>query len=435
MEPIERIIKAFESGRNIFLTGGAGVGKSYNVKKFIEYCEENNIEVARAAMTGMASLQLPAGETVHSLFKLGTNTKKEQFVNVVTNFMFQKETQYLLKILDVIIIDEVSMLRSDLIELIDQVLKYTLENEKPFGGKQVILLGDFMQLPPVVKDDEPDSLKNSFWAFESPVWNDLNLEVVYLTEVKRQDDINFSMALNMIRAGIVNADVSNYFLKTQAHVFPEGVTPVKLLSTNREVENMNQAKLDSMKEIPEEVYTARIEAKNDFLRKKIIQDVVAMEILRLKVGCQVMLLRNQKGIYVNGSMGEYLGFERLRDENGAFIDCLKVRLFDNGLVVHVDRAEWTIEKTKNGVKDVEASFVQFPVKVGYAITIHKSQGMSIDFLEVNLAKCFADGMAYVALSRARKYEGLKVLNWNPRAVKCNQKAFNYYMGLKTSGVI
>lgn len=433
-EPWELALDAYKEGRNICLTGGAGTGKSFNLRKLIEYFDENNIQVARTAMTGMASLQMPEGETVHSCFKTGLHHNKLHLINVVTNYIFQKETQYNLKILDAIIIDEISMMRSDFLELLDAILQYVMQNEEPFGGKQLILSGDFMQLPPIVKDDEDVHIKNNYWAFESPVWHELNLKIIYLTEIKRQDDINFANALNMIRAGAVNQSVNDYFFGTYKHKFPEGVEPVKLLSTNREVETNNMIRLKQL-ETEQERYEATITADNEFYRKKIINDVIAMEFLYLKEGCQVMLLKNEKGVFVNGSMGEYLGKHTLKTEDGGEAEALQVRLFDNDLIVYVEPFQWTIEKTINGTKHVYASFTQFPVKLGYAITIHKSQGMSIDYLEVNLGKCFADGMAYVALSRARKYDGLRVTNWKPGAVRCNKKAFDFYMGLKTNGVI
>lgn len=433
-EPWELIIEAYNEGRNICITGGAGTGKSYTMGKVIEFFDEQGIQVARTAMTGMASLQLPEGETVHSCFKTGLHNSKLHLINVVTSYIFQNETQYALKILDAIIIDEISMMRSDFLELLDAVLKYVMQNEEPFGGKQVIFSGDFMQLPPIVKEDEDVHIKNNYWAFESPVWHELELKIIYLTDIKRQDDVNFANALNMIRAGAVNQSVNDYFFNTYRHKFPEHVEPVKLLSTNREVEITNMARLKTLAP-PQEHYQASISADNDYYRKKIINDVVAMEHLYLKEGCQVMILKNNKGLYVNGSMGEYLGKHKVKNDKEIEVDALKVRLFDNDAVVFIEPAEWTIEKTVDGQKHVYASFIQFPVKLGYAITIHKSQGMSIDYLEVNLGKCFADGMAYVALSRARKYDGLRVTNWKPSAVKCNKKAFDFYMGLKTSGVI
>jgi ATP-dependent DNA helicase PIF1 len=434
LEPWEVALKALQEGRNVLLTGGAGTGKSFNLRKLIEYLEDNEIECARTAMTGMASLQMIGGETVHSCFKTGIHHHPDQLGEVVSGFMFQKETIWRLRIIRVIIIDEISMMRSDFLELLDAIMKYVHGNDRPFGGVQVIFSGDFMQLPPVVKDDDGD-IKDKFWAFESPVWEELKLKVIYLREIKRQDDPHFANALNMVRAGAINQAVNSYFFDTHKHRFPAGVEAVKLMSTNKEVESSNLNRLLQIQE-EDENYKAEIWAKNDFLRKKIIQDVVAVEHLRLRKGCQVMILVNKKGVYVNGSMGIYEGKHKITDAKGLPVEALAVRLFSTGQIVYVEKNEWAIEKAKKGeLKEKEATFRQFPVKLGYAITIHKSQGMTIDYLEVNLGRCFADGMAYVALSRAKNYEGLRVLNWSPSAVKCNTKAFNFYMNLKNNGVI
>ena len=140
--------------------------------------------------------------------------------------MFRTRRRDQINIIDILIIDEVSMLRSDLLELIDALLKYVMGNEKPFGGKQVIFSGDFCQLPPVVKRDEV--LKRP-WSFQSPVFNDLDFKIIYLTEIKRQDDVEFCRILNAIRAGFVNDYISNYMMNTQNNVFPDGVKPTKLL--------------------------------------------------------------------------------------------------------------------------------------------------------------------------------------------------------------
>jgi len=323
------------------------------------------------------------------------------------------------------------MLRSDVLELVDELLRLTLKKSKPFGGMQVIFSGDFMQLPPVVKKDEELPL---FWAFQSEVWEALNLDIVNLTEIKRQDDPEFAKALNAVRAGWISRSIDQYFKASAKHVFPEGVEPVKLLSTNQRVDSWNKARLSSL---PGElkIMRATIWGKDEYTQKKVVKECIAMEELELKAGCQVMMLKNHpEKKYVNGSMGELEGFGR----NSEGEQVLIVRIMESGETVQVAEDEWEIEEPVEGQPGryrVAASFIQYPVKLGYAITIHKSQGMSIDFLEVDLGRCFADGMAYVALSRARTYKGLRVLNFSRRAVRCNKEAFDYYMNLKNEGVI
>lgn len=437
METSEEIINAIKTGRNILITGGAGTGKSYNIRKVLEWADEENLEVARTALTGMASLQFDFGETLHRCFGLGFAKDKTDLMNVVTSYRFTKEIRWQLQALDLLIVDEISMLRSDLLELLDAILKYTFSNDKPFGGLQVIFSGDFMQLPPVVKTEEKSKLKRP-WAFQSEVWSSLDLKIIYLTEIKRQGDHKFCQALNAIRAGFVNEAISEYFFNTYKNVFPPEIIPVKLLSTNDEVDRMNEIHLKNINNAIE-TYKAKVEGVSDKLKDQIRRDSPAMEILNLKPGAQVMIIINSPDYeFVNGSMGEYLGTTKAEVRVGLDYvkkDAVQVRLFKNDSIVTIPKAEWRVEKKKDDKTEVLASLEQFPIKLGWAITVHKSQGMTLDYLEVDLARCFAEGMAYVALSRARTYEGLKVLSWNNRAVRCNKDAFNFYMDLKNRGEI
>jgi ATP-dependent exoDNAse (exonuclease V) alpha subunit len=440
MEIHEQIIEALETGQNLLITGGAGVGKSYNLRKVIEWADDNNKEVARTALTGMASLQFECGETVHRCFGIGNKTNKEKHLSsIVTSFKFTKETRFELEVCDLFIIDEVSMLRADVLELLDAILKYVTRKDEPFGGKQVILSGDFMQLPPIVKPEERKELPNP-WCFQSPVFLDLNFKIIYLTEIKRQDDQKFCLALNMVRAGAINDAVDEYFFNTHRHKFPEGVEPVNLLSTNNEVNRVNEKRLEQINE-PLEKYQATINFKpgHERERDKLVRDCPAMESLELKVGAQVMVLVNDKHYaYVNGSMGTYLGMTEMTIGEGLFeetVQAVIVKLFDTGTRASIPVNVWRVEKKDGDKIQVLASFKQLPVKLGWAITVHKSQGMSLDYLQVDLTRCFAEGMAYVALSRARKYEGLRIVNWRPGAIRCNKDAFNFYMGLKNKGVI
>jgi len=437
MEPIERIIPALEDGKNLLITGGAGVGKSYNLRKVIEWADDQNLNVARTALTGMASLQFDFGETLHRCMGIGFAKNKSDLSTLTQSFKFVKTTRWEIQAIDILIIDEVSMLRSDLLELIDELLKYVHGNDKTFGGIQVIFSGDFMQLPPIVKPEEKKELPRP-WSFQSDVFRDLNFEIIYLKEIKRQDDNKFCMALNMLRAGVVNDAVDEYFFNTYKHKFPDGIEPVNLLSTNVEVNRVNEKRLNKI-DAELETYKAKIFGDTQKLKDQIKRDSPAMEMLELKIGAQVMILVNSPDYqFVNGSMGEYLGMCKASVGSGLFEeekDAVIVKLFDSGERAIIPIYEWRVEKKVNDKIKVLARLEQFPVKLGWAITVHKSQGMTLDYLQVDLVRCFAEGMAYVALSRAKTYEGLKVINWRRGAVRCNKDAFEFYMNLKNRGEI
>ena len=440
METVDRAIQLLGLGHNILITGGAGTGKSYTLRKLLKWADEENKNMARTALTGMASLQFEMGETLHRCTGIGMGKSKDDLRGIVNSWRFRNETRWELAVIDVLIVDEISMLRSDTLELIDELLKYVNGNKEPFGGLQVIFSGDFMQLPPIVKPEERALFNNrGQWAFQSDVWNELDLKIIYLEEIKRQKDKRFSMALNMIRAGAINEAVDSYFFNTYKNQPPEGIEPVKLLSTNDEVNRVNSKRLEKIDQ-KLETYKATITGLNDKLKDKIRRDTSAMETLDLKPGAQVMILNNSPNReFVNGSMGEYLEMAEVEiEELGEMVKrkVAVVRVLESDTIVYIPKHDWKIEKKDDkGNRTTLASFVQFPIKLGWAITVHKSQGMTIDYLQVDLTRCFAEGMAYVALSRARNYEGLNIVNWRAGAVRCNKEAFQFYMDLKNKGEI
>ena len=446
MKPHKLAIEKIEDGKNLFITGGAGTGKSWTVNRIVEWAEENDIEVARTALTGMASLQIPNGETLHRCLGLGFGKDRGDLEKVVNGYKFENETQHNIKFLDLLIIDEVSMLRSDLLGLVNGVLQVARGNmEQPFGGLQVILCGDFMQLPPVVKNEERQKFNDGkYWPFKSEVWDDLDLDIIYLTEIKRQDDKHFAKALNCIRAGYVTDDVNQYFAESQSHEFPSGIEPVKLMTTNRSVDLVNNRRL-SMIQKDLETYKCKTGGRSEKFIEKLKKDCRAEDNLKLKVGAQIMIIINDpNGGFVNGTMGEYLGTKQVRvtkinyftgSEVEKLVTGLKVRLLESNRTVLIPPFEWRLTEKSNGKEVVLATLEQYPVRLAWAITVHKSQGMSIDYLEVDLMNCFAEGQAYVALSRAKTYEGLRVKNWRPGVVRCDPHAYDYYMNLKEKGVI
>ena len=407
------------SDRNVFITGAAGTGKSFLTQKGIDNWRNtrgtNSLIVT--ATTGLAALHYPGGRTIHRALNLGIHGN---FEKIVYSPKFKNETKWHLRMARLIIIDEISMLRSDTLELIDKVLQFARQNKSVFGGLRAVFVGDFLQLPPVVKRHE-NFRNGSEFAFNSPVWDALDFEVKNLLELKRQTDRDFMIALNKIRTGIIDYETRQLIAGTRDNKFPDGIKAVKLAATRAEVAVINNRELGLIGR-PVERFEARMSGDPKAL-EELTRDCPAEVDLILKPGAQVMITKNdtESNMYVNGSMGKYVG---------QFGDALRVELFDGG-EVEIEQNTWTHEKTDPKTKEVEvlASLVQYPVKLGYAITLHKSQGQSLDYLEVDLANCFAPGMAYVGLSRARTLAGLKVKNFFPSAVKTNRHCIEFYKGL------
>ena len=433
----ENLIKKIDEKRNVFLTGGAGVGKTFTVARIIEHYGKKK-DIAKTALTGIAALHIK-GQTIHKFAGTGITNNPDELSTIIKKTFFEK-AQENIRFTDIIIIDEISMMSKNFFSLLDLVFKTaTGKHNTAFGGKQLIILGDFLQLPPVIKNKEE---RKDFWAFESDAWKSLNLLTINLREVKRQNDKTFSTVLNMVRAGINNLKISKYFQMSQVNKFPDEIKPIKLMATNKYVDNWNETCLKLRTE-KEEIFKCEIEASDEKKKAALLRDCTAPEILKLKDGCQVMLLKNcPNGAYVNGSMGIYKGMDH---EHGIYnsytmeteyTPCLIIQLLDSDRTVYVPRATWELLRTEthNGekIQFIDAQLSQYPVKLGYAITMHKSQGMSIDFLEVDARSVFADGQFYVAVSRARTYTGLRVLNFSPDIIKINKKAYNFYLELNKS---
>lgn len=417
------VLNAIDSGYNVFLTGSAGSGKTYLASQF---ANNTKLNVAVTATTGVAALNL-GGETIHRFLGLGIASRPFEAGKIIGKWASVKKSSKkwdvekwkVMEELDAIIVDEVSMLRRDQFELIDIVLSSIKENNLPFGGVQMILVGDFLQLPPVVSETDRRKYSDLVepYCFQSDMWKHGAFQSFNLTTNYRQGEGEFLNALEEIRIGSLTEDtVSLLDSRVQANLqIP--VSPVKMLTHKVDVAREN---LECLKKLPGDKFCSEAEFEGkeydvNVLRKECPAD----EKLYFCKGAQVMMLTNDtQDRWVNGSMGiiESVNPVKVKLVTGRTIE---VPLHKWEKVVHV------VKKDKVEAKKV-ASMEQYPFKLAYATTIHKSQGLTLDYIDVDLSRCFATGQAYVALSRGRTIEGITIRDWNPKNIKTDSKVLNFY---------
>jgi ATP-dependent DNA helicase PIF1 len=401
-------------GKNIFLTGAAGSGKTYLLNKYINYLKDNQVGVAVTASTGIAATHLQ-GTTIHSWSGIG-----------VRNHITQKDLEKLMttprikrnyKKTKVLIIDEISMLPKHQLDMVDSIARYILGREQAFGGMQVVLCGDFFQLPPIFFNPLE---KEKPFAFEGMAWKEGDFHVCYLHEQHRQGNDPLLVILNDIRSGTAG-EHTKVPLRTRYKKEPQGATKAtKLYSRNLNVDAINERELAS---IPgqEKIFTMVMRGPH-FLVEGLKKSCLALEQLKLKIGAEVMFIKNDTSArYVNGTRSVVVGFDK--SEEGWPI----VRTYDNKTIMAYPE-EWKYED--NGV--VSATLTQVPLRLAWAITIHKSQGMTLDTAEIDLGDAFEPGMGYVALSRVRSLNGLKLMNLNEMALKVHPKILQQDKGFQDS---
>ncbi len=417
-------------GNNVFLTGPAGSGKTYLLNQYIKYLKTNGIPVGITASTGIASTHM-GGTTIHSWAGIGI---KDVIHEKDIEDLFKR--QYLrnrFKNTKVLIIDEISMLHAHRLDMVDLVCRTFKRNSLPFGGLQVIMCGDFFQLPPVTKREKSDNFSSSEtlqssvqsrsvdgsqlplvartitsdFVTESKIWKKMQLQVCYLDEQHRQDDRAFLRVLNDIR----NSDVTEMtveYLSERLDRDTKGYTkPTRLFTHNADVDAINQKHLDELEGEGQEFL---MNWRGSFgLTEVLKKSCLAPQTLILKKGAQVMFVKNNYEVgYVNGTLGEVINF----DKDGFPV----VRTFDGAEIV-VTRASWEVKEEEKEL----AAIAQLPLRLAWAITVHKSQGMSLDAAEVDLSRSFIPGMGYVALSRVRSLQGLKLMGMNQMALQVNQE--------------
>ena len=401
----ETALKLLKAGENVFLTGSAGAGKTYTLNQYINYLKARKVPVAITASTGIAATHMN-GMTIHTWAGIGI----KDFLSDA-DLKNMKERKYLKEHLEnaqVLIIDEISMLHAKQLNLVNQVLKYFKDSDDAFGGIQVIVAGDFFQLPPVGKNDERNRDK---FCFMSEAWVEAKFRVCYLTEQHRQGDDYLNDILNAIRA----QSIDHQHIQALEHTRHQdiGDTFTRLYTHNMDVDNINFKHLNEI-ETESKQFDAVCDG-NEKLIETLKSSVRAPEILNLKKHAKVMFVKNNFDMgYINGSLGEVIGFEE-DDDHGILP---KVKLTD-GTVLLVEPETWSVD---NDAGKTIASFQQIPLRLAWAITIHKSQGMTLEAAEINLSYTFEKGQGYVALSRLKSLSGLRLLGFNSQALELDSLA-------------
>jgi GTPase SAR1 family protein len=393
------------SGASVFLTGPPGAGKTYVLNEFIRRSERRGKRVAVTASTGIAATHI-GGATIHSWSGLGIRDALTAYDKEWLKANDRLRKRY--NGTDILVIDEVSMLHGKRLDMVNEVCKLLRESNDPFGGLQVILVGDLFQLPPVNRESD-----TADFVHTSDAWEELAPKICYLSEQHRQAGDRLLDVLEAMRRDEVEEWHTNT-LAERMGVRPADGSPVTRLYThNVDVDSINQQQLTAL---PGEV--KRFEMKTEGNATKVEQlarSVLAPEALDLKLGAEVMFVANNfnEG-YVNGSRGKVIGFDK---DTGL----PEVRLISSGRTIDVDYQSWTL--MEDGKKRAEV--VQLPLRLAWAITIHKSQGMSLDAAEIDLSKSFTPGMGYVALSRVRSLEGVYLSGMNAMAMRLHPEIFEF----------
>ena len=407
-----------QTNRNIFLTGKAGTGKTTLLHKIINTCYKNTVVVAP---TGIAALNA-GGVTIHSMFQLPFASflptlsnppivneflRFENRFSLRKHFQMHKNKQQVIRNMELLIVDEVSMLRADVLDAMDYMLQFIRKDKRPFGGVQVLFIGDLLQLPPVVKQEEWEVLKHYYkgmYFFQSEVITQNPLLYVELETIYRQTDKLFISILNHLRENQLTSEDIKQLEKYVQPDFPKKHLKdyITLTTHNAKADAMNQRE---MSKLTSPLFSYEADIVDDF--PEYLYPIE--KVIQLKEGARVMFIKNDisgEHLFFNGKMGTVASLSEGE---------ITVKL-DGGRVINVERYEWENVRYKlnETTKDIEeerlGSFTQYPLRLAWAITIHKSQGLTFEKAILDLASVFASGQAYVAFSRLRSLDGLVLLS-------------------------
>ena len=431
----------YKLGENVFITGPGGSGKSMLIREIVNDAKSNGRNVQVCALTGTAAVILQCGaKTVHSWGGIGlANGDMKAVANKVNKSKYKKRNW---KTVDLLIIDEVSMMSLKLFELLEWTARLCRKDVRPFGAIQVIFTGDFYQLPPVGKEEEPETCQ---FCFESPLWNDIFHNQIQLVRIFRQEDDLYKKILNQIRIGRLTKSVVQKLTEYVGRKVNEDaeILPTILYPTRKRVEDMNTKSINSLlgdvntfewKQMNESEITTLTEEQKalsllftreqrDTELKYMVDNINFDKKLKLKIGAQVMCVANidmeSSTPICNGSQGVVESFAP---------DGIPIIKFKNGVLRRMEPHTWQSETIPN------VTIKQIPLILAWAITIHKSQGATLDHAEIDIGRgIFECGQTYVALSRVKSLDGLYLRSFDPAKILINKKVRDFYEKLTAAG--
>ena len=388
------------AGESVLLTGAAGAGKTYTLNQFIRLAKHNGKHVSVTATTGLAATHL-GGTTIHAWAGIGIH---DELPGGFADHMAKGRREIIEKT-DVLVIDEISMLHDFRLDMVDDVCRIVRKKpDVPFGGIQVVMSGDFFQLPPINRDGS----RNGGFVVGSNAWQELDPVICYLEEQHRQDDDTLLDILNALRGGDLRRHHAETLL-ARVGVEPSDATLTELHTVNIDVDRLNEQRLDEL--VGDEIeYTQSTTGSENYV-ETLQRSVLAPARLRVKQGALVMAVKNALDRkYVNGSIGTVIDFEPGTE--------YPIVQFQNGRTVSMQPESWEL---RDGDKK-RASITQIPLRLAWAITVHKSQGMTLDAARIDLRRAFVEGMGYVALSRVKSLDTLYLAGINRMALQMSEAA-------------